>query len=112
MAFNSKGAVEIVRLPALEDPMLERVAEVRVRDEMFVEIMGLHYENFAGRLEENYWHWRESTNMEIRAEEALRREEIVRSIVVGLTVAAVVAAAAGGDTQTAVLAGALGAAPA
>lgn len=109
LAFDSKGNVEILRLPALDDPMLERVAEVRMRDEMFAEIMGIRYESFASGLEENYWHWRAASTLEIEAKEALRREQITRGIVVGLTVLLVASAASGGDASTALLAAAAGA---
>jgi hypothetical protein len=86
---NDDGEIEIVRLPALDEPMLERVAEVRLRDEMFVDTMGIHYENYAAKLESNYWHWREASSHEIFAKEALRREQIARGAAGALTLVAI-----------------------
>jgi hypothetical protein len=88
---DDDSRVEIVRLPARDEPMLERVAEVRLRDEMFSDTMGIHYQNFASRLESNYWYWREASSQEIYAKEALRREQIARGVGTFLTIAAVVA---------------------
>jgi hypothetical protein len=88
---DDDSRVEIVRLPARDEPMLERVAEVRLRDEMFSDTMGIHYQNFASRLESNYWYWREASSQEIYAKEALRREQIKRGVGTFLTIAAVVA---------------------
>ena len=94
LATDKKGKVEIVRLPALDEPMLERVDEVRLRDEMFVDTMGIHYQNYVAKLESNYWNWREASHNEIVAKEALRREEIAQGAGIVLTIAAIVATGA------------------
>jgi hypothetical protein len=107
---NKDGTVEIVRLPARDEPMLERVEEVRLRDEMFVDTMGIHYQNYAARLESNYWHWRETSSREIFAKEALRRQQVARGVGVFLTVAAVVLTGVYAGGPEAVAAGMLGAA--
>jgi hypothetical protein len=86
---DDDSRVEIVRLPARDEPMLERVAEVRLRDEMFSDTMGIHYQNFASQLESNYWYWRETSSQEIYAEDALLREQIARGLGTALTLAAI-----------------------
>jgi hypothetical protein len=86
---DDDGDIEIVRLPARDEPMLERIEEVRLRDEMFVDTMGIHYQNFASRLESNYWYWRETSSQELYAKEALRREQIARGVGSVLTIAAI-----------------------
>ncbi len=91
---DEDGEVEIVRLPARDEPMLERVAEVRLRDEMFVDTMGIHYENYAAKLESNYWHWREASSHEIFAKQALRREQWTRAAVGLLTLGMIAASGA------------------
>jgi hypothetical protein len=94
LATDEDAIVEIVRLPARDEPMLERVAEVRLRDAMFVDTMGIHYENYAAKLESNYWHWREASSHEIFAKEALRREQWTRGVVSLITVGAMAASGA------------------
>lgn len=90
LVTDDDGTFEIVRLPARDEPMLERIAEVRLRDEMFVDTMGIHYQNFASQLESNYWYWRETSSQELYAKEALRREQIMRGAGSVLTVALMV----------------------
>jgi hypothetical protein len=107
---DEEGEVEIVRLPARDEPMLERVAEVRLRDEMFVDTMGIHYENYAAKLESNYWHWREASSHEIFAKEALRREQLTRAAVGLLTLGLIAASGAFMAAPEAIAAGIAGAA--
>ena len=106
---DEDGIVEIVRLPALDEPMIERVAEVRLRDEMFVDTMGIHYQNFGSQLESNYWYWRETSSQELFAKQALRREQIARGVGSLLTIALVVATGALGSAAATASAAAAGA---
>jgi hypothetical protein len=101
--------VEIVRLPALDEPMLERVAEVRLRDEMFVDTMGIHYQNFTSHLESNYWYWRETSNQELYAKDALRKEQIARGVGTVLTVAVIALTGAFASAPAAISAAVAGA---
>jgi hypothetical protein len=109
LATDEDGMVEIVRLPARDEPMLERVAEVRLRDEMFVDTMGIHYQNFAAQLESNYWYWRETSSQEIYAKEALRREQAARGVGIVLMVAAVALTGAFASAPAAISAAVAGA---
>ena len=107
---DEDGRVEIVRLPALDEPMLERVEAVRLRDEMFVDTMGIHYQNYAAKLESNYWHWREASSHEIFGKQALRQEQIARGAGVALTIAAIALTGAFAGDGEALAAAAAGAA--
>ncbi len=107
---DRRGNVEVVRLPARDEPMLERVREVRLRDEMFADTMGIHYRNFASQLESNYWYWRETSSQEMFAKDALRREQIAHGIGSLLTVAAVALTGAMGSKEAAAGAAIAGAA--
>jgi len=106
LATDEDSMVEIVRLPALDEPMLERVAEVRLRDEMFVDTMGIHYQNLGS----NYWYWREASSQEIYAKEALLREQIARGVGSALTIAVIALTGAFASTPAAISAATAGAA--
>jgi len=110
LVVDDDGEVEIVRLPARDEPMLERVEEVRLRDEMFVDTLGIHYQNFASRLESNYWYWREASSQELYAKEALRQEQIARGVGSVLTIAAVALTGAYASAPAAISAAVAGAA--
>jgi hypothetical protein len=105
---GESGRHAIVRLPARNEPMLERVEEVRLRDEMFVDTMGIHYRNFSANLEPNYWHWREVSSQELIAKEKLRREQAARVAAGALTVAAIVLTGALGSAKALLAAAAIG----
>ncbi len=110
LSVDSDGTVGLLRLPALEDPMLQRAAEVRLRDEMFLETMGVYYQNFSAQIDDNYWHWRKASSEEVRARQKLRQEQIVRGIGAALATAAIVGAGAAGNSSAAIAAAAVGSA--
>ena len=110
LVTDDDGTLEIVRLPARDEPMLERIAEVRLRDEMFVDTMGIHYQNFVSQLESNYWYWRETSSQELYAKEALRREQVARGVGSFLTIALIVVAGAFASAPAAISAAVAGAA--
>ena len=97
LATKRNGTVEVRRLPAVDDPMLERTLEVRVRDDMFVDTLRVHYQKLYSDIDQSYWGWREVSNQELRAQERIQKEQIVRGIGAALLVAAAVGAAASGS---------------
>ncbi len=109
LVADDDDMIEIVRLPARDEPMLERIAEVRLRNEMFVDTMGIHYQNFASKLESNYWYWRETSSQELYAKEALRREQIARGVGSVLTIAVIALAGAFASAPAAISAAVAGA---
>ena len=109
LVTDDDGMLGIARLPARDEPMLERIEEVRLRDEMFVDTMGIHYQNFASQLESNYWYWRETSSQELYAKEALRREQIARGVGSFLTIALVALAGAFASAPAAISAAVAGA---
>ncbi len=85
---------EIRRLPARDDPMMERVLQVRHHDEMFVDTLSMHYQNFTFGIENAYLHWRQSSRQETLAERALSREQTLNVIATILLIVLMVAAGA------------------
>jgi len=109
LSEDKAGEVEIVRLPAVDEPMLQRVAAVRLRDEMFVDTLGIHYQNYAAKLAPNYWHWREASSHELLAQEELRREQWTRGAASLLTLGMIAASGAYMATPKAIAVGVAGA---
>jgi hypothetical protein len=58
------GTLNLDRLPADNDPMLQRVDRIRARDDMFVDVMQDYYRGFAARMDEPYRVWREQSYQE------------------------------------------------
>ena len=71
---ESGGRVTTARLPAHDDPMLERVRSIREREYMFVDTLNEHYSTFFRQMEDPYENWRKFTY-----EELIARREVERT---------------------------------
>ena len=74
---SGDGIYEPVRLPAIGDPMLQRMRSVRQREQLFFETLDQNYDNFALQASDSYDGWREySREDSIRAKEAARAAKL------------------------------------
>jgi hypothetical protein len=71
---NRKGHQVVERLPAQDDPMLERVLLIRERDYMFIDTLNEHYATFYSEMEEPYDDWRGFSYEEQKALRQMRKE--------------------------------------
>ena len=110
-AFNGyleqtrNGEYDINRLPAENDPMLERVRDIRERDRLYVDALQVYYTNFDAQMLEPYQEWRRASFEESVALQELRDESTRRLIIGGIAVLAGIAAASSGDSSAARTAG-------
>jgi hypothetical protein len=105
---NRKGEYQIKRLPASNDPMLQRVREIRERDRMYVDTLQAYYVNFDAQMEGPYQEWRKLSYEESIALQQLRAESTRNLILGGVAVLAGIAAATSGDASTTRTAGQIG----
>ena len=61
LSVNNRGITEIVRLPAVNDPSLARIREIRQRDNLFVDTVQDYYANYARQMRVPYDSWREQS---------------------------------------------------
>lgn len=61
LRVNNRGITEIVRLPADNDPSLERIRDIRQRDNLFVDTVQDYYANYAREMRVPYDSWREQS---------------------------------------------------
>jgi hypothetical protein len=73
LKVDKKGRYEIEKLPAIEDPMMARLAGIRERDYMFIDTLNEHYADFYDRMDEPYDHWRAYSYEEQVALDKLRK---------------------------------------
>jgi hypothetical protein len=97
---DRKGRFEIERLPAENDPMMERVAMIRERDYMFVDTLNEYYSEFCVSMEEAYDNWRSFSYDEQVALAELRRQARMRKIIGAIAIVGAVAAPAGGGLES------------
>jgi len=77
---GSSGDLEISRLPAENDPILKKISDLRKRDNLFIDAMQGHYDNFSRRMYKPYQSWRQATHEEISASRELKRQSVARTV--------------------------------
>jgi len=106
---NSEGETRINRLPAVDDPSIERVRSVREREYLLVNAINEHYGNYYERVEDPYASWRKFYLIETLQKRDVEREvKTKKAAGAGLIALAVVMAVLGGavDPVSAGVAGA------
>jgi hypothetical protein len=99
------GQYEIQRLPAENDPMVERVRLIRERDNVYVDTLQAYYTSFDAQMASPYQEWRKASYEEVLALERLQAESTRNLIIGGLAVIGGIAAATTGDSSTSRVAG-------
>lgn len=105
LSVNNRGITQIERLPADNDPALERIREIRQRDNLFVDTVQDYYANYARQMRVPYDSWREQSfhaTMTLDQVEASARRRFVAG-----TLAIVGGIAAATSSNAAVQTGAL-----
>ena len=81
------GEYKVLRLPAEDDVLVKRIAQIRERDYGMIDTVSENYAAFSERLEEPYTSWRRYTYDEITAEEKLKSQARNRMILGAAAVA-------------------------
>lgn len=66
-AAAPSGPYEAVRLPAEDDPMMERVRRIRARENLVVDALDQQYETLSRRMGDAYANWRSARLTEMNA---------------------------------------------
>ncbi|GAB1264572.1 hypothetical protein NBRC116493_05960 [Aurantivibrio infirmus] len=107
LVLDKNGRYEISRLPASNDPMLERIHRIRERDYIFVDTLQEYYGSFVRDMDRPYQEWRKQTYEEVIDMRNLQRSARNRTIA---GIAAIVAgiAASGSSSGASRAAGQVG----
>lgn len=92
LLHNTKGIYTIQRLPAENDPMLERVRTIRQRQYVFVDTLQSYYGGFAEDMYSPYQEWRKLGYEEVVAQRELETEARNQMIAGGVAIIAGIAA--------------------
>ena len=87
LAEDKKGLITVARLPAYNDPMMERVRAVKSRDDMLVDTINDYYDIYYRDLWEPYSNWRKFRQQESETLKSLEKEALTKQV---LGVAAIV----------------------
>ena len=81
LAENGAGEVSIVRLPAENDPMVDRLRQIRERDRLVIDTLNEHYANFYYGIALPYEGWRKRTREQSIAYRQVRRSAAMRALI-------------------------------
>ena len=84
-------------LPSEDDPMLQRVNSIMIREQLFVDSLQSHYDKFANLSNQSYVLWQSQSYNEIIAEKKAKTKALGRGILGALSIAAAVASASSND---------------
>lgn len=71
---NRRGRVHVERLPAEDDPLYSRIRALKDRDDMLVDTLNAHYDQFYNDMWDSYVNWRKSSLAETLAKEEIQRK--------------------------------------
>jgi hypothetical protein len=91
---DAAGILKVSRLPAENDPFMDRIDRIRERDDAVTDTVNGYYSSFADNMRESYASWRQTSFTEIEKEERARTSGRMRA---GLGAAAVLASIFVGD---------------
>lgn len=77
---TAAGLFEPVRLPARDDPMFVRTEQVRVRERLFLETLGQHYDRLGFTAQPSYDGWRQLAREESLSVRDLKRATRWRTV--------------------------------
>jgi hypothetical protein len=80
LARDRKGLYGVARLPAEDDPVVQRMQRVRERDYALVDTLNEHYANFGAGMAEPYTQYRKFSHEELEAEAEAKREALARQV--------------------------------
>jgi len=80
LAQDKRGHYGVKRLPAADDPVVQRMQRVRERDYALVDTLNEHYANFGSSMAVPYTEWRKYTHEELEAEAQAKREALTRQV--------------------------------
>jgi hypothetical protein len=80
LAVNDKGIVSVARLPAENDPMVDRLRQVRERDRLVIDTLNEHYANFYYGIALPYEGWRRTSREQAIAYRQTKRSAAMRAL--------------------------------
>lgn len=90
------GKASLIAYPAEDDRMFQRVKSIRIRDQLFVDRMQPHYEQFSQQMETSYKMWQKQSFTEVQAANKASREAMSKAAAgVGLIALGILSAISG-----------------
>ena len=88
VATDKGGSSSVVKLPAVDDPMIARVRAIHERDRMLVDTLNEYYADFYARMDKAYDEWRAYSYEEQKALDAIERKATLKKVLGGIAILA------------------------
>ncbi len=88
------NSYKLVSLPSDDDPMLGRIRSIRIRDQLYVDNLQNHYEEFNNKMAQSYATWQEQSRTEVLAKRKADQEATGKAVLGFLAIAAAIGLAA------------------
>lgn len=80
LTTNEEGLLQVVSLPAEDDPMAQRVAEMRLRHHLFIDTVDEYYQALYDEMEASYLVWRRYSYDQIEEFDAPEQQSVDQSL--------------------------------
>jgi hypothetical protein len=101
LAHDAKrGTYDVVRLPAEQDPVVQRMDRVRERDYALIDTLNEHYTSFGETIEDAYVNWRKYAYEELEAEAEAKRKALTRQVLGAVVAIGGIVAASNSGSQS------------
>ncbi len=92
LTADKKNHLSVNRLPADNDPMMERLLQIREREYMYVDTLNQQYEKFYAEMWPSYENWRQLNLTEREAIKKIKQDALTRQLLGALLIAGAIAA--------------------
>ena len=103
LAEGKNKQIAIKRLPADNDPMMDRLLKIREREYMYVDTLNEQYEGYYNDMWPSYENWRQLNMTERKAIKEIKKKALTRQIIGALLIAGAIAAGTGNSGNTVAL---------
>jgi len=103
---EKKGRYRVTGLPAENDPIYQRVLQIKERDDLFLDTLQGYYDHFADGIETSYTDWARQSEVEVAARSKQRSKTLLQGVLSALAIAGGIALDSKNDTARTVLIGA------
>ncbi len=105
---DKSGRLSVDRLPPESDPIVQRVEDVRLRDELLIDTLDAHYAAFQQNMRPAYQEWRRASYSEVIALRELENQALGRKLAGAAAVIGGIFALATADNAGTAAAGQIG----
>lgn len=95
------GHVGLDGLPSTEDPMLNRVAPLRVQEQLFFDRLQTQYEGFSRKTDDSYRLWQQQTLSYMKAARQSSNKSLLKGVAGGAAILLAILAATSGSSDIA-----------